>query len=152
MAKDEEARDFGHNQNPNYASSHAPSHASNHAPQSKLLQHNGHFNQHDDRKWTSSSEDLQSVRPGDDKSDQCSVQTGADQRSFWRMFLDNWLYVITYCLAFGSFGVCVGFLGPTVFDLGCQTKSDQEQMSVTFTVQLILTLIGSICSGFLADK
>lgn len=72
--------------------------------------------------------------------------------SFWRLFMDNRLQVVTYCLVFGSFGVCVGFLGPTVFDLGCQTNSDLKEMNWVFFVQLLMTLVGSITSGCMADR
>ncbi|BFZ09112.1 hypothetical protein BsWGS_12150 [Bradybaena similaris] len=76
-----------------------------------------------------------------------------DERiSFWKLFLDNWMYVITYCCVFGSFGVCVGFLGPTVFDLGCQTHSDLKSMNWVFFVQLMMTLVGSISAGCMADR
>ena len=70
--------------------------------------------------------------------------------SFCHLFRTNAIYVLTYCLVFGSFGVCVGFLGPTVFDLGCQTNSDQKQMNWVFFVQLIMSLMGSISAGFLS--
>lgn len=72
--------------------------------------------------------------------------------SFWKLFLDNWIYVVTYCLVFGSFGVCVGFLGPTVFDLGCQTHSSLWKMNWVFFVQLMMTLVGSISAGFMASR
>ena len=75
-----------------------------------------------------------------------------DKISFWKLFTDNMLYVLTYCCVFGSFGVCVGFLGPTVFDLGCQTSSDQKEMNWVFFVQLIMTLVGSISAGCLAHR
>ena len=75
-----------------------------------------------------------------------------DKVSFWKLFTDNWLYVVTYCFVFGSFGVCVGFLGPTVFDLGCQTSTDQRRMNWVFFVQLIMTLVGSISAGCLAHR
>ncbi|XP_076448362.1 major facilitator superfamily domain-containing protein 4A-like [Babylonia areolata] len=72
--------------------------------------------------------------------------------SFCKLFTDNWLYVLTYCCVFGSFGVCVGLLGPTVFDLGCQTSSDQREMNWVFFVQLIMTLVGSISAGCMAQS
>lgn len=75
-----------------------------------------------------------------------------DKISFCKLFVDNVLYVLTYCFSFGSFGVCVGFLGPTVFDLGCLTSSDQKQMNWVFFVQLIMTLVGSISAGCLAHS
>ena len=84
--------------------------------------------------------------------EQTTLHTRDETISFWKLFLDNWIYVITYCCVFGSFGVCVGFLGPTVFDLGCQTRSDMKQMNWVFFVQLIMTLVGSISAGLMAGK
>ncbi|XP_076469381.1 major facilitator superfamily domain-containing protein 4A-like [Babylonia areolata] len=82
-----------------------------------------------------------------------TINSGEPERlSFWKLFLDNRLYVLTYCFVFGSFGVCVGFLGPTVFDLGCQTSSDQKEMNWVFFVQLLMSLVGSISAGCLADS
>ena len=84
--------------------------------------------------------------------EQTTIHARDENISFWKLFLDSWLYVITYCSVFGSFGVCVGFLGPTVFDLGCQTRSDMKQMNWVFFVQLIMTLVGSISAGLMASK
>lgn len=81
-----------------------------------------------------------------------TVHTRDESLSFWKLFLDNWLYVATYCSVFGSFGVCVGFLGPTVFDLGCQTHSDLKMMNWVFFVQLIMTLVGSVSAGCVANR
>ncbi|KAL8583428.1 hypothetical protein ACOMHN_057884 [Nucella lapillus] len=100
--------------------------------------------------------------PPQDSSNQASEWSGSthatissgdpERLSFWRLFQDNRLYVLTYCFVFGSFGVCVGFLGPTVFDLGCQTHSNQKEMNWVFFVQLLMTLVGSISAGCLADR
>ncbi|RUS88633.1 hypothetical protein EGW08_003592, partial [Elysia chlorotica] len=84
--------------------------------------------------------------------EQTTLHARDETVSFWKLFLDNSIYVITYCSVFGSFGVCVGFLGPTVFDLGCQTRSDMKQMNWVFFVQLIMTLVGSISAGLMAGK
>ncbi|GFO43947.1 major facilitator superfamily domain-containing protein 4 [Plakobranchus ocellatus] len=84
--------------------------------------------------------------------EQTTIHTRDENISFWKLFLDSWLYVVTYCCVFGSFGVCVGFLGPTVFDLGCQTHSDMKQMNWVFFVQLIMTLVGSISAGLMAGN
>ena len=37
-----------------------------------------------------------------------SVEAEEVTFSFWKLFMDNWVYVMTYNLSFGSFGVCVG--------------------------------------------
>uniref|UniRef100_A0A0B6YKD1 Major facilitator superfamily (MFS) profile domain-containing protein n=1 Tax=Arion vulgaris TaxID=1028688 RepID=A0A0B6YKD1_9EUPU len=92
-------------------------------------------------------------RPDDGQwLEQTTVHMKDETISFWKLFLDNWIYVVTYCSVFGSFGVCVGFLGPTVFDLGCQTHSDLKKMNWVFFVQLIMTLVGSISAGCMADR
>ncbi|KAK3101298.1 hypothetical protein FSP39_002490 [Pinctada imbricata] len=71
---------------------------------------------------------------------------------FRKLFRENWLSVVTDCLAFGSFGMGVAILGPTLFDLGCQTSSGLKEMDWVFFVQLLLTLIGSISAGCLVDR
>ncbi|XP_060085003.1 major facilitator superfamily domain-containing protein 4A-like [Ylistrum balloti] len=75
-----------------------------------------------------------------------------DKIRFWDLFKENWISVVTDCLVFGSFGMGVAFLGPTLFDLGCQTKSDLKEMNWVFFVQLLMTLVGSISAGCLADR
>ena len=75
-----------------------------------------------------------------------------EQGRFWTLFKENWISILTDCLVFGSFGMGVAFLGPTLFDLGCQTKADLKQMNWVFFVQLLLTLVGSISAGCLAQR
>lgn len=75
-----------------------------------------------------------------------------EQVSFWKLLKGNWLSVTMDCLVFGSFGMGVAFLGPTLFDLGCQTNSNLKEMNWVFFVQLIMTLVGSISAGCLADR
>ncbi|GAB6020363.1 Major facilitator super domain containing 4 [Chamberlinius hualienensis] len=53
----------------------------------------------------------------------------------------------TYCLVFWGFGMCVAFLGPTLLDLGCQTKSVTSTMSWTFFAQSLFILVGSAVGG-----
>ncbi|XP_041350536.1 major facilitator superfamily domain-containing protein 4A-like [Gigantopelta aegis] len=88
----------------------------------------------------------------DPNSTQITQGHAKEKVNFWKLFKGNWIKVVTHCAVFGSFGVCVGFLGPTVFDLGCQTNSDLKKMSWVFFVQLLMTLVGSITAGCLADK
>lgn len=78
--------------------------------------------------------------------------TNKDRVRFLELFKENWISVVTDCLVFGSFGMGVAFLGPTLFDLGCQTKSDLKEMNWVFFVQLLMTLVGSISAGCLADR
>ena len=93
--------------------------------------------------------------PAEDPTLAAGTQTLGNAKTeihFWELFKSNWIKVVTLCAVFGSFGVCVGFLGPTVFDLGCQTNSDLRKMSWVFFVQLLMTLVGSITAGFLANR
>lgn len=77
---------------------------------------------------------------------------GAEMVSFTKLFTQNWLDVFTYCMVFGSFGMGVACLGPTLLDLGCQTGTDLREMSWVFFVQLLMTSIGSIVAGVLANR
>ncbi|VDI54178.1 major facilitator superfamily domain-containing protein 4A-like [Mytilus galloprovincialis] len=72
--------------------------------------------------------------------------------NFWKLFKENWLSILTDCLTFGSFGMGVAFLGPTLFDLGCQTSSDLKDMNWVIFAQLVMTLVGSISAGCLAKR
>ncbi|XP_052781171.1 major facilitator superfamily domain-containing protein 4A-like [Mya arenaria] len=72
--------------------------------------------------------------------------------SFWKLFKKHKLSVLVDCLVFGIFGMGVAFLGPTLFDLGCQTKADLKQMNWVFFVQLLMTMIGSISAGYLTGR
>ncbi|KAJ8301718.1 hypothetical protein KUTeg_020705 [Tegillarca granosa] len=83
---------------------------------------------------------------------QRSDSSETEQVSFWKLLKGNWLSVTMDCLVFGSFGMGVAFLGPTLFDLGCQTNSSLKEMNWVFFVQLIMTLVGSISAGCLADR
>lgn len=72
--------------------------------------------------------------------------------SFFKLFKENWISILTDCLTFGSFGMGVAFLGPTLFDLGCQTRSDLKDMNWVIFAQLVMTLVGSISAGCLAKR
>ena len=68
------------------------------------------------------------------------------------LFKRNWHPTIVYCGVFWSFGMCVGFLGPTLLDLGCQTSTTMDTFSWVFLAQLLFTLIGSLVAGYLSQK
>ncbi|XP_040118906.1 major facilitator superfamily domain-containing protein 4A isoform X1 [Oryx dammah] len=54
---------------------------------------------------------------------------------------------LTYWSVFFSFGMCIAFLGPTLLDLRCQTRSSLPEISwVLFSQQLCL-LLGSALGG-----
>ncbi|XP_075880801.1 major facilitator superfamily domain-containing protein 4A-like isoform X4 [Nelusetta ayraudi] len=58
---------------------------------------------------------------------------------------------LTYWAAFFSFGLCMSFLGPTILDLRCQTRSSLDQITWVFFSQQLFLLVGS-CLGGLFKK
>lgn len=72
--------------------------------------------------------------------------------SFWNLLKKHKLSVLVDCLVFGTFGMGVAFLGPTLFDLTCQTGSTLKQMNWSFFVQLLMTMVGSITAGYMTGR
>ncbi|KAM4588347.1 major facilitator superfamily domain-containing protein 4A [Odontesthes bonariensis] len=54
---------------------------------------------------------------------------------------------LTFWSVFFSFGLCIAFLGPTVLDLRCQTKSTLQQITWVFFSQQFFLLVGSSMGG-----
>lgn len=54
---------------------------------------------------------------------------------------------LTYWSVFFSFGLCIAFLGPTLLDLRCQTRSSLAQISWVFFSQQLCLLLGSVLGG-----
>uniref|UniRef100_A0A8B9XIB1 Uncharacterized protein n=1 Tax=Bos mutus grunniens TaxID=30521 RepID=A0A8B9XIB1_BOSMU len=50
---------------------------------------------------------------------------------------------LTYWSVFFSFGLCIAFLGPTLLDLRCQTRSSLPEISWVFFSQQFCLLLGS---------
>ncbi|XP_044530869.1 major facilitator superfamily domain-containing protein 4A [Gracilinanus agilis] len=63
------------------------------------------------------------------------------------LFRRNLQPTLTYWSVFFSFGLCTGFLGPTVSDLRCQTHSSLPQISWVFFSQQFCLLLGSALGG-----
>lgn len=81
------------------------------------------------------------------------VTENGDNKPHFRVLLkENGVSVMTDCLVFGSFGMGVAILGPTLFDLGCQTSASLRELQWVFFVQLLLTLVGSVSAGCLAQR
>jgi hypothetical protein len=79
--------------------------------------------------------------------------TQAEEKiSFWNLLKKHKLSVLVDCLVFGTFGMGVAFLGPTLFDLTCQTGSTLKQMNWSFFVQLLMTMVGSITAGYMTGR
>lgn len=80
------------------------------------------------------------------------TENGDNKPHFRALLRENWVSVMTDCLVFGSFGMGVAILGPTLFDLGCQTSASLRELQWVFFVQLLLTLVGSVSAGCLAQR
>nr|XP_022304655.1 major facilitator superfamily domain-containing protein 4A-like [Crassostrea virginica] len=80
------------------------------------------------------------------------AESGDGKPHFRTLLKENWVSVMTDCLVFGSFGMGVAILGPTLFDLGCQTSASLRELQWVFFVQLLLTLVGSVSAGCLAQR
>ncbi|XP_077588687.1 major facilitator superfamily domain-containing protein 4B [Stigmatopora nigra] len=63
------------------------------------------------------------------------------------LFKRNAHHTLTYWSVFFSFGLCIAFLGPTILDLQCQTKSTLSQITWVFFSQQFCLLIGSSIGG-----
>ncbi|KAM9342424.1 major facilitator superfamily domain-containing protein 4B [Pholidichthys leucotaenia] len=63
------------------------------------------------------------------------------------LFKRNAHHTLTYWSVFFSFGLCIAFLGPTILDLQCQTKSSLREITWVFFAQQFCLLIGSSVGG-----
>ncbi|CAJ1051926.1 major facilitator superfamily domain-containing protein 4A [Xyrichtys novacula] len=69
-----------------------------------------------------------------------------DER-IWTLFKRHWQHTLTYWSVFFSFGLCIAFLGPTILDLRCQTKSTLQEITWVFFSQQLFLLVGSSLGG-----
>nr|XP_020478656.1 major facilitator superfamily domain-containing protein 4A-like [Monopterus albus] len=65
----------------------------------------------------------------------------------WSLFKRNSQQTLTYWSVFFSFGLCIAFLGPTILDLRCQTRSSLQQITWVFFTQQFFLLVGSSTGG-----
>uniref|UniRef100_A0A3B3ZUH6 Major facilitator superfamily domain containing 4A n=1 Tax=Periophthalmus magnuspinnatus TaxID=409849 RepID=A0A3B3ZUH6_9GOBI len=63
------------------------------------------------------------------------------------LFKRNAHHTLTYWSVFFSFGLCIAFLGPTILDLQCQTKSSLSEITWVFFAQQFCLLVGSSVGG-----
>uniref|UniRef100_A0A672G4C9 Major facilitator superfamily domain containing 4Aa n=1 Tax=Salarias fasciatus TaxID=181472 RepID=A0A672G4C9_SALFA len=70
----------------------------------------------------------------------------ADER-IRRLLQRHWRQTLTYWSVFFSFGLCVAFLGPTILDLRCQTRTSLQQITWVFFSQQLFLLLGSSVGG-----
>ncbi|XP_035210516.1 major facilitator superfamily domain-containing protein 4A-like [Stegodyphus dumicola] len=82
-----------------------------------------------------------------------SVATIPTKREhFYQLLWANKHVTGTLCAVFWSFGMCVAFLGPVLFDLGCKTDTVFATMSWVFFSQSLFVLLGSAIGGILVQR
>ncbi|KFM56938.1 Major facilitator superfamily domain-containing protein 4, partial [Stegodyphus mimosarum] len=82
-----------------------------------------------------------------------SVATIPTKREhFYQLLWANKHVTGTLCAVFWSFGMCVAFLGPVLFDLGCKTDTVFATMSWVFFSQSLFVLLGSAIGGILVQS
>ncbi|XP_056154899.1 major facilitator superfamily domain-containing protein 4B [Lampris incognitus] len=69
------------------------------------------------------------------------------EERIFTLFKRNAHHTLTCWSVFFSFGLCIAFLGPTILDLQCQTKSTLSQITWVFFSQQFCLLIGSSVGG-----
>lgn len=65
----------------------------------------------------------------------------------WCLFKQHWQATVIYWTAYFTAGLTVSFLGPTMLDLRCQTRSSLEQMAWAFFGQAGCMLLGNLLAG-----
>ncbi|XP_037535003.1 major facilitator superfamily domain-containing protein 4A [Nematolebias whitei] len=70
----------------------------------------------------------------------------AEERT-WSLFRSRFRQTLTYWSVFFSFGLSIAFLGPTILDLRCQTRSSLQQITWVFFSQQFFLLLGSCLGG-----
>lgn len=81
-----------------------------------------------------------------------STRVNREHGHFRQLFWRNKHATVTYCMVFWAFGMCVAFLGPTLWDLGCQTGTTIDSMTWVFLAQSLFILIGSMTGGVMLQR
>ncbi|KAF6020168.1 MFSD4 [Bugula neritina] len=68
------------------------------------------------------------------------------------LFCQNAGVTIGYYLLYLAFGMCVGFLGPTMEDLACYTRQTVQEISWAFFTQTACMVIGIFIAGWVSKK
>ena len=72
--------------------------------------------------------------------------------TFKQLFRHYWQEAITYWAVFGTFGMCVAFLGPCLLDIGCLISSGLQSTTWAFTSQLFFSLMGATVAGYVVER
>lgn len=81
----------------------------------------------------------------------CLLSENTSSREFlWTLFKQNAHITISYFLMYFAFGMCVGFMGPTLEDMACFTMEDESKLSWALTAQTCFMVVGIFLCGFLS--
>lgn len=81
----------------------------------------------------------------------CLVSENAPSQQFlWSLFKENASITIAYFLMYLAFGMCVGFMGPTLEDLACYTMQPVNKISMAFFAQTCFMVVGIFVCGCLS--
>lgn len=81
----------------------------------------------------------------------CLITENAASRQFlWNLFKANASMTTSYFLMYFAFGMCVGFLGPTLEDLACYTMQPVSKISMAFFAQTCFMVVGIFICGCLS--
>lgn len=81
----------------------------------------------------------------------CTINSDSTSRKFqWILFKQNLSITIAYYLIYFAFGMCVGFLGPTLEDLACYTEEPVKHVSWAFNAQTCSMVVGIILAGLIS--
>ncbi|KRX62107.1 Major facilitator superfamily domain-containing protein 4, partial [Trichinella sp. T9] len=76
-----------------------------------------------------------------------NLTTPTQQAYFHHLLWTHRHATFVYCAVFCSFGMGIAFLGPTLWDLACQTSTPIRTMTWVFFVQSLFIMLGSLSGG-----
>ncbi|XP_076862542.1 major facilitator superfamily domain-containing protein 4A isoform X2 [Brachyhypopomus gauderio] len=82
----------------------------------------------------------------------CNILPKVVDERIRALFRSNWQHTLTYWSVFFSFGLCIAFLGPTILDLRCQTRSTLQGITLVFFSQQFCLFVGSTVGGFFSKS
>lgn len=81
----------------------------------------------------------------------CLAPADTGSRKFiWMLFRQNAWTTLAYFFIYLVFGMCIGFLGPTLEDLACFTGEPVKAISWAFFAQSCTMVIGIWFAGFVS--
>ena len=82
----------------------------------------------------------------------CCLKPNPNRQFLWQLFKENMFVTIGYFLLYLAFGICIGFMGPTLEDLSCYIKEEVTLVSWAFFAQTCCMVLGIFIGGFLSKR